>query len=190
MQYSRVMKVRRQQLTARAGVVDATADAARVGAYAYDDLASAIRRRAPGREIGTGEGLAVTSEHGLQISRGGRFNIPDEMVRPFSANLDAQLQTKYLWTADKDGLRLIREMTPIKFGRKYPSHTNMSGGGTARAGGEAWFTGTNTVRLNAASRAFGFGHKSLPLQRAEYAQVIRMWRNMGYKVDAIPLGTR
>lgn len=166
--------------------------ATKSGAYAFDDLANAIQQRYPGRMVGTGEGIPVTIEQGMQISRGGKFSIPEEMIRPYSSNIDDQLARKYLWSVDKDGIRLMREKSGVPgLGRGGDvTHTNLTGGGVARAGGEVWFTGTNSVRLNAASRAYGMGHSIAPLTRGEYASVIRMWRNLGYKVEAVPLGAR
>ena len=63
--------------------------------------------------------------------------------------------TKLLWTIDEQGAQFVVEDTPWpSSGREIPSHTNLSQ--QADAGGEAWHTGPDQLRISAASRAYGY----------------------------------
>jgi hypothetical protein len=64
-------------------------------------------------------------------------------------------------------------------------HTNISS--KAYIGGEAWFESENTVVINAGSGRFGDG-AGISLSRWNAA--IDYWKNLGYNVKAIPLGSR
>ena len=162
-----------------------------IASLGFKEITQSIRRRPAGRLVGVGEGLRVTVKDGLQIVKNGRFNIPKEYVKPFPASRSAQQDSKFLWVLDDAGMKIIRENTPFaRSGRGVPSHTNLTGGQSARAAGEVWFTGPKTVRINAASRAYGQGHSSMPLSQAEYNSAALYWKKLGYQVEIVPLGAR
>ena len=101
--------------------------------------------------------------------------------------------TKLLWTIDDQGVHLVVEETPWpSSGRGIPSHTSLSQ--QAYAGGEAWRTGPNELRVSAASRAFGSNKVLSPDKLAEaearYEAAIQYMRNLGLEVTALPFGQR
>ena len=152
--------------------------------------------RKPGRVMKTGEGNQIGANEGLQKSTGEKFDIPDEYDVDFDpadpTNKEILKNNKYLWVIDKDGLKIVREnqeyLAAIE--RKQPSHTNLTGGGDAYSAGEVWFLGNGKVRLNAASRAYGQGHDTMPLTALEYQLSVDVWAEIGYSVKVVPLGQR
>lgn len=102
---------------------------------------------------------------------------------PFSKSSQ---DSKYLWVLDKDGMKIVRENTPLPQNQRWgiPCHTNLTGGGEAIAAGEVWFFEGDTVRINAVSLYYG------PISDYEYKKVIEAWEILGYKVMAVPLGER
>ena len=152
--------------------------------------------RKPGRVMKTGEGNQIGANEGLQKSTGEKFDIPDEYDVDFDPadpkNADILKNNKYLWVIDKDGLKIVREnqeyLAAIE--RLQPSHTNLTGGGDAYSAGEVWFLGNGKVRLNAASRAYGQGHNTMPLTAPEYQLSVDVWAEIGYSVKVVPLGQR
>ena len=152
--------------------------------------------RKPGRVMKTGEGNQIGANEGLQKSTGEKFDIPDEYDVDFDpadpTNKEILKNNKYLWVIDKDGLKIVREnqdyLAAIE--RRQPSHTNLTGGGDAYSAGEVWFLGNGKVRLNAASRAYGQGHITMPLTELEYQLSVDVWEEIGYSVKVVPLGLR
>ena len=152
--------------------------------------------RKPGRVMKTGEGNQIGANEGLQKSTGEKFDIPDEYDVDFDpadpTNAEILKNNKYLWVIDKDGLKIVREnqdyLAAIE--RRQPSHTNLTGGGDAYSAGEVWFLGNGKVRLNAASRAYGQGHDTMPLTALEYQLSVDVWAEIGYSVKVVPLGQR
>ncbi len=152
--------------------------------------------RKPGRVMKTGEGNQIGANEGLQKSTGEKFDIPDEYDVDFDpadpTNAEILKNNKYLWVIDKDGLKIVREnqeyLAAIE--RRQPSHTNLTGGCDAYSAGEVWFLGNGKVRLNAASRAYGQGHDTMPLTALEYQLSVDVWAEIGYSVKVVPLGQR
>ncbi len=152
--------------------------------------------RKPGRVMKTGEGNQIGANEGLQKSTGEKFDIPDEYDVDFDpadpTNKEILKNNKYLWVIDKDGLKIVREnqeyLAAIE--RRQPSHTNLTGGCDAYSAGEVWFLGNGKVRLNAASRAYGQGHDTMPLTALEYQLSVDVWAEIGYSVKVVPLGQR
>ena len=152
--------------------------------------------RKPGRVMKTGEGNQIGANEGLQKSTGEKFDIPDEYDVDFDpadpTNAEILKNNKYLWVIDKDGLKIVREnqeyLAAIE--RRQPSHTNLTGGCDAYSAGEVWFLGNGKVRLNAASRAYGQGHGTMPLTELEYQLSVDVWEEIGYSVKVVPLGLR
>ena len=152
--------------------------------------------RKPGRVMKTGEGNQIGANEGLQKSTGEKFDIPDEYDVDFDpadpTNAEILKNNKYLWVIDKDGLKIVREnqeyLAAIE--RRQPSHTNLTGGCDAYSAGEVWFLGNGKVRLNAASRAYGQGHITMPLTELEYQLSVDVWEEIGYSVKVVPLGLR
>ena len=107
-------------------------------------------------------------------------------------NKEILKNNKYLWVIDKDGLKIVRENQEYSAAieRLQPSHTNLTGGGDAYSAGEVWFLGNGKVRLNAASRAYGQGHDTMPLTALEYQLSVDVWEEIGYSVKVVPLGQR
>jgi len=102
--------------------------------------------------------------------------------------------TKLLWTIDEQGAQFVVEDTPWpSSGREIPSHTNLSQ--QAYAGGEAWRTGPDQLRISAASRAFGNNPRGLSptLQvgaAARYNAAVQFLIDLGLDVEALPFGLR
>ena len=151
--------------------------------------------RKPGRVMKTGESNQIGPDEGLQTSTGEKFDIPDGYDVDFDpadpTNAEILKDNKYLWVIDKDGLKIVREnqeyLAAIE--RKQPSHTNLTGGCDAYSAGEVWFMGNGKVRLNAASRAYGQGHDTMPLTALEYQLSVDVWAE-GYSVKVVPVGQR
>ena len=102
------------------------------------------------------------------------------------------MATKYLWTIDQEGLKLVLENQPWDSGRGIITHTNMSN--QAYIGGEAWRTGPNRITISAASRAYGY-NPALPMAQLmqaleRYNAAIEIFRNFGLDVTALPFGLR
>ena len=152
--------------------------------------------RKPGRVMKTGEGNQIGANEGLQKSTGEKFDIPDEYDVDFDpadpTNKEILKNNKYLWVIDKDGLKIVRENQEYSAAieRLQPSHTNLTGGCDAYSAGEVWFLGNGKVRLNAASRAYGQGHDTMPLTALEYQLSVDVWAEIGYSVKVVPLGQR
>ena len=86
---------------------------------------------------------------------------------------------KYLWTIDERGINIALEQTPANTGRGFITHTNISS--EAYAGGEAWFTGKNSVYINPKSARFG--GKSMTSE--QWGAAKDAWEKLGYKVEAM-----
>lgn len=89
-------------------------------------------------------------------------------------------ETKYIWTIDNNGVNLGLEQTPIG-PNSVIKHSNLSS--KAFSGGEVWFTGNNTVHINAWSGRYGAGAN---MSKADWDLSIDTWKNLGYDVKVEP----
>lgn len=134
--------------------------------------------RLPARTLGRGEAKLLRYSQGLQTSRKGLFR---NVVQGKHGDTD----TKYLWTIDRRGVNIALERTPAETERGHIVHTNISS--KAAIGGEAWFTGDRNVIINAGSGRFGDG---AGVTQTQWQAAQDYWRELGYQVTALPLGTR
>lgn len=88
--------------------------------------------------------------------------------------------TRYLYTVDNRGVNIALEQTPVAENMLI-KHTNLSE--KASIGGEVWFTSNNSVTINAFSGRFGVG---AGITDTQWANTIKTWQDIGYKVNAIP----
>ena len=102
----------------------------------------------------------------------------DLLLRDCPKYRDQFFEKKYLWVIGDFGLRFIRENTrnSARAGlKKYVCHTNLTGGGEAYQGGEAWFCDDKKVGINFFSDRYG---ATTPLQ---WSAVIQHFKNVGYQ---------
>ena len=135
------------------------------------------------------EGIQLSFIDGMQISRGTKFDIPDEYRGKFDGNYwsNPTKNSKYLWVLDKTGIKIIRENSKLgSVIKDRIRHTNLTGGGGAYLGGEVWFN-RKTIRVNAKSSAYCFGNCSVKLTEYEYNLAMKAWRLLGYKVKVVPI---
>ncbi|MBC9914060.1 RHS repeat domain-containing protein [Chitinophaga varians] len=129
--------------------------------------------KSPAREILPGEDIP------LQAGKQNR-SFFSEKFSDINTGAYGDQSTKYIWTIDDGGINIGYENTPIG-GNSVIKHTNLSP--KAYSGGEAWFTDSKTVHINAWSGRFGAGAK---MTTEQYNASIDGWKSLGYKVVAEP----
>jgi|GEM_PF-6271074 len=138
--------------------------------------------RPSARQLETNEDILIDGAHGLQTRNNNQFyNVLE--------GTHGDPDTRYLWTIDERGINAALEQTPVPTPRGFVVHSNLSS--EASFGGEVWFGPNNTVTINAGSGRFGFNPDAPnPFSQVQYDAAVRYWENLGYEVNAIPLGQR
>ena len=154
------------------------ADGQAVDGRAFEENWGTGPLRKPAREVGRNEGILIDASYGLQSSNSQPFNY-------VLLGSHGEPATKYLWTIDERGINVALEQTEFPTKRKHIVHTNLSS--EASIGGEAWFNGDRAVTINAGSGRFGDKAGVTPQQ---WEATIKMWESLGYKVKALPVGSR
>ena len=133
---------------------------------------------ASAKELDRNENVPIGPKLGLQSRKEGRFS-------HVTIGKHGDKETRYLWTIDDRGINCALARTPFDTPRGHITHTNISQ--TARFAGEAWFTGSREVTINAHSGRFGDKAKAT---EAQYEAAVEYWERLGYTVTAVPLGQR
>ncbi len=134
--------------------------------------------RPPARPLLRNEGVLLTEAQGLQTRTAGLF---DDVV----SGTHGDAATKYLWTIDDRGINTALEQIPFDTPRGNIVHSNLSS--EAYFAGEAWFTSPTEVVINAGSGRWG---DRSGVTQAMWEAATQLWENLGYTVEALPLGTR
>lgn len=130
--------------------------------------------RSSARKIEKGQGIPLKSgKQSLRIGSGEKFSNVKQGAYGDASN-------KYIWTIDNKGINIGLEQTRIG-SNSVIKHTNLSR--TAYSGGEVWFTGKNTVHINAWSGRFGAGAK---ISKQQWKASQDAWKSLGYEVVVEP----
>lgn len=136
--------------------------------------------RPPAQALGINEDILINASHGLQSRLPGSGQFENVLM-----GTHKDKATTYLYTVDERGVNVVLEKTPFRTARGNVVHSNISS--QASIGGEIWFGPNNTVTINAGSGRFG-DRAGITVQQWE--ATVELWESLGYKVNAVPFGSR
>ena len=85
---------------------------------------------------------------------------------------------RYLWVIDERGVPYILEVSIARIGSA-PKHTNLTGGGEAYLGGEAWFESDTALCISGGSGRYP------PQNAAQLDEAVRVFESFGYRVASL-----
>ena len=131
------------------------------------------------------ENLQLTTQHGLRILAPAPAT--DILIgKPPTSRSKPDPECRYLWVIDRRGIPHIFEerldvlRAPGCAEKKFPKHTNLTGGGEASMGGEMWFATDSALYVSGGSGRYPAA------DRCQLNAAVEVFESLGY--DVISLG--
>ena len=86
---------------------------------------------------------------------------------------------RYLWVIDDKGIPFIKEMHIVALNNEFPKHTNLTGGGSAYAGGELWFETEESLFVSGGSGRYE------PIDAEQLEEAVSVFAAYGYTVTSL-----